>query len=140
MPRFQLTSVPVGDHLTFLGLDRMKRTSRIFNCGKSYVGETKKKVSTRIKEHQKDVFHGRWEKTGASEHAKNCQEGFKWDEARTLAVEDQWHARKIREALFIRSRQREGQIITNRDTGQLKTRQWDPILGKLAKKRQSTND
>ena len=110
------------------------------NCGKSYVGETKKKVSTRIKEHQKDVFHGRWEKTGASEHAKNCQEGFKWDEARTLAVEDQWHARKIREALFIRSRQREGQIITNRDTGQLKTRQWDPILGKLAKKRQSSND
>ena len=99
-----------------------------------YVGETKKKVSTRIKEHQKDVFHGRWEKTGASEHAKNCQEAFKWDEARTLAVEDQWQARKIREALFIRSRQREGQIITNRDTGQLKTRQWDPILGKLAKK------
>ena len=99
-----------------------------------------KKVFTRIKEHQKDIFHGRWEKTGASEHAKNCQEEFKWDEARTLAVEDQWHARKIREALFIRSRQREGQIITNRDTGQLKTRQWDPILGKLAKKRQSSND
>ena len=117
------------------------------NCGKSYVGETKKKVSTRIKEHQKDVFHGRWEKTGASEHAKNCQEGFKWDEARTLAVEDQWHARKIREAeRSIREAERsieaerEGHIITNRDTGQLKTRQWDPILGKLAKKRQSTND
>jgi len=105
-----------------------------------YVGETKKKVSTRIKEHQKDVFHGRWEKTGASEHAKNCQEEFKWYEACTLAVEDQWQARKIREALFILSRQREGQIITNRDTGQLKTKQWDPILGKLAKKLQSTND
>ena len=59
------------------------------NCGKMYVGETKKKVSTRIKEHQKDVFHGRWEKTGAIEHVKNCQEEFKWDEARTLALEDQ---------------------------------------------------
>ena len=108
------------------------------NCGKIYIGETKKKVSTRIKEQQRDIFHGRWEKTGASEHAKECTIGFKWDEACTLAVEDRWQARKIREALFIRSRQREGHTITNRDNGNLQTRQWDPVLGKIAKK--SVND
>ena len=31
-------------------------------------------------------YHERWEKTGASEHAKNCQEEFKLDEARTHAI------------------------------------------------------
>ena len=41
---------------------------------------------------------------------------------------------RLREALFFRSRQREGHTITNRDNGNLQTRQWDPILGKLAKK------
>ena len=57
------------------------------NCGKIYIGETKKKVSTRIKEQQREIFHGRWGKTGASEHAKEFTIGFKWDEACTLAVE-----------------------------------------------------
>ena len=100
-----------------------------------YVGETKKKISTSLNEHQKDIFHGRWDKTGASEHAKDCREGFRWNEATTLAVENHWHARKIREALFIRSKQREGQVITNRDNGNLKTKQLGPVLAKLVKKR-----
>ena len=48
------------------------------------------------------------------------------------AMEDQWQAGRIQEALFIWLKQREGKIITSRNTGNLKTRQWDPILGKLA--------
>ena len=93
-----------------------------------YVGKTKKKISTRLQEQERDIFHGIWEKTGASEHAKECQNGFRWEEARTFAVEDRWQDRKIREALYIRSKQREGQIVANRDSGNLKTKQWDPIL------------
>ena len=76
------------------------------NCGKSYVGETKKKVSTRIKEHQKDVFHGRWEKMGASEHTKNCQEEFKWDEALLLWRTSGTPGRSERPSSFARGRER----------------------------------
>ena len=86
------------------------------SCGKMYVGETKKKISTRLQEHERNIFHGRWENTGAGEHAKECQDGFRWEEARTLAVEDGCQARKICEPLYIRSKQREGQIIANRDS------------------------
>ena len=102
-------------------------------CGQPYIGETKKKISTRVSEHQKDIFLGRWEKTGASEHARDCTADFKWEEAKTLAMETRWHPRKIKEALAIRKKQREGIIITNRDNGTLRTKQWDALLGKLAK-------
>jgi len=101
-------------------------------CGKRYIGETKKKISTRVNEHQKDIFHGRWENTGASEHARDCTEEYRWEESKTIAVESKWHPRKIREALVIRMTQREGSIISNRDNGNLKTKQWDALLGKLA--------
>ena len=104
-------------------------------CGTSYVGETKKKISTRLTEHERDIFHGRWNKTGASEHAEHCQQGFEWDSSETLTVEPNWRARKIREALFIRQKLRKNIDLVNRDTGNLNTRQWDPILGLLAKKR-----
>ena len=36
------------------------------NCGKSYVGETKKKILTRCLEHQRDACAGRWENTGVT--------------------------------------------------------------------------
>ena len=43
-------------------------------CGTAaYVGVTKKKVSTRVVEHERDVFHARWDKTGLAEHSKKSK-------------------------------------------------------------------
>ena len=65
----------------------------------AYVGKTKKQVSTRIIEHEQDVFHGRWKKSGLKEHAKVCTESFDFENVQTLAIERNFRLRKIREAL-----------------------------------------
>ena len=100
-------------------------------CSKAYIGETKKRIMTRINEHQKDIFHGRWKNTGASEHAATCEQTFKWDQATTLAVEEDFRRRKVREAIEIRRHQRSEMTILNRDLGGMKSSQWDVLLGKL---------
>ena len=123
-PALDLNRILCNHKYTTASIQSTRVYSFACSCGKMYVGETKKKISTRLNEHQKDIFHGIWDKNGASEHTTDCREGFRWNEVTTLAVENNWHARKIREALFIRSKEREGQVIANRDNGNLKTKQW----------------
>ena len=67
-------------------------------CNKRYVGETKLKVSTRVKQHEKSVKDKKW---GVSFHAKTCKEGFDWDNVKTIKIEDRKFDRKVREALEI---------------------------------------
>ena len=71
------------------------------SCGTSYVGETKKKVLTRSLEHQKDAMEVRWNKTGATEHSKNCHGRFNWMHPTTLHQESKYYPRKIAESLEI---------------------------------------
>ena len=105
----------------------------VCGCSSIYIGETKKRIATRAKEHQRDIFEGRWANSGASEHAKRCEQQFCWDETQTLAVYKDMKSRKIREALEIRRHKRsttDGPVV-NRDSGTiLKTNQWDYLLGK----------
>ncbi|XP_065677402.1 uncharacterized protein LOC136092779 [Hydra vulgaris] len=43
-------------------------------CGAFYVGETRKKIKTRIAEHQKNVTKANWKVSGIVEHAQHCKE------------------------------------------------------------------
>ena len=105
----------------------------ICGCGHVYIGETKKRIRSRISEHEKDVFHGRWSKSGASEHASTCQQDFSWAEAETLCMESNYRRRKIREALEIRKHNRSSATTVNRDQGSgLVSSQWDCLLGKIS--------
>ena len=87
-----------------------------------------------MNEHEKDVFHGRWQKSGLTEHAQNCNSGFDFKGTQTLAIETDYRRRKIREALEIRlqdtaSNQPNG---ANRDRGNvMRTESWNALLGKL---------
>jgi len=101
-------------------------------CSNVYIGETKKRILTRAKEHQRDAFEGRWSNSGAAEHAKTCQHEFQWNETKSLAMENDKTRRKIREALEIRKHKRLRQAeVLNRDSGtHLITNQWDYLLGK----------
>ena len=102
------------------------------DCSNIYVGETKKKIATRINEHEQDVFKGHWEKSGITEHAKDCNQSFLWQDASTLNIETNYRRRKIREAIEIRKHRRSHQLVTNRDNGTImKTSQWDTLLGIL---------
>ena len=101
-------------------------------CSSVYIGETKKRVSVRLKEHQQDIFHGRWPNSGASKHAETCTSEFKWDEAKTLSIESDRRKRKIRESLEIRLHQRSTIPVLNRDQGNVLTNShWDVLLGKM---------
>ena len=40
------------------------------------MGETKKKVMTRITEHQQDSIKGKWESSGATKHCLKCHGQF----------------------------------------------------------------
>ena len=101
-------------------------------CNVVYIGETKKRVKTRITEHERDVFHGRWSNSGATEHAESCMQNFKWNETATLKIESNYRRRKIRESLEIRRHRRSQETEVNRDQGKiLKSQQWDVLMGKI---------
>ena len=70
------------------------------DCGKLYIGETKRGLEVRTKEHKKNVEKAH---TTTSEIAKHCwEEGHRmaWQEGRALAGEGHWYKRKIKEAVI----------------------------------------
>ena len=101
-------------------------------CGTEYIGESKKKISTRMKQHERDIFHGRWKSSGISDHASRCQKNVIFEDAKTIAYESDWRRRKIREALEIRKARRGGQAVANQDEGTVcTTTAWNVLLSRL---------
>ena len=100
-------------------------------CGKAYVGETKCKVSTRKKQHEKDVFLENIQESALAEHKTICDKDIRWSDVKTIATENNYFKRSVREALEIR---RHGtgpndEYGINRDYGNyVKTNRWDNIL------------
>jgi len=101
-------------------------------CGVVYIGETKKKVSNRVKEHEKYVFKGNYKMSAVAEHSSTCNQQFEWSEVETICTQSNWRRRKVREALEIRRHHRSEMKIINRDQGILvKTDIWNPLLSKM---------
>ena len=104
------------------------------SCGATYIGETKKKVATRLEEHQRDIRNGKWMSTGCSEHSRDCGGEFNWDEKVTIAMESVYRRRNIRDALEIR-RWKSGPDQPsglNKDTGNFTyTNSWNALFSKL---------
>ena len=47
-----------------------------YSCNGKYISESKKRVLKRCIEHQQDSMSGKWESSGATEHAKECHGPF----------------------------------------------------------------
>ena len=100
---------------SFPGVYQLDCTSNVL-----HIGETKKKVITRTIEHQQDSFNGKWESSGATEHCLECHGQFNWINPKTLSTEQQYHRRKIREALEIKkAKTMKRRKVLNRDEGNL---------------------
>ena len=103
-------------------------------CGKTpYRGETKKKISTRLGEHETNVAKGECDKSGVALHSKNCTGRINFEEAETVAVIHNKFNRKVRETLEI---QKHDCHVTdggmNPDKGQyVTTTFWIPLLKHL---------
>ena len=105
------------------------------SCGYKYVGETKKKVSTRIGEHQNDILKENWKATGACEHARDCNGSFKWDEKVTIAQETNYRRRKIRESLEMKKWKTTPDQTAglNRNYGTISTsNSWNALFKKMS--------
>ena len=103
-------------------------------CGGIYIGETRKKIKTRIAEHQKNVFKANWKASGVVEHAKHCKGTINWNNTKTLSIIPNNYTRKIREAIEIDKLQcyYPKNKILNRDNGNLvMTHHWKPFFVKL---------
>ena len=88
------------------------------NCELKYVGETKRKLKVRVKEHKEEVEKtmsekkytrasrkqsetDRW-KSAITDHACQLNHVINWDSAKLIQRESDWFARGVREAISIR--------------------------------------
>jgi hypothetical protein len=106
------------------------------SCGITpYRGESKKKVSTRLEEHKKNVEKDEYEKSGVALHSKNCPGEIKFEDAETVTVIHNKFDRKVRETLEIQKHSchvSEGGM--NPDKGQyVTTTFWLPLMKYLKK-------
>ncbi|EFN72003.1 hypothetical protein EAG_06100, partial [Camponotus floridanus] len=77
------------------------------NCDASYVGQTGRKLITRINEHKKHIDRVTTNKSVITEHRLNFDHEFKWDDVKILDKESFYNKRLISEMLCIK-RQRNG--------------------------------
>ena len=54
------------------------------DCHKSYIGETKRKFSTRLKEHQKTVEHKHSQKSALAKHCLRSGHTVSWEASKIL--------------------------------------------------------
>ena len=106
------------------------------SCGiPPYRGQTKKKINTRLKQHETNVEKEEVDKSGVALHSKNCPGEIKFDEASTVAVVHNEFARKVRETLEIQKHDcHYSSGGMNPDKGQyVTTTFWIPLMKYLKK-------
>ena len=72
------------------------------NCESSYVGQTKRKLKTRIKEHKADIRKSTSEISVVSRHQLNEIHELDWDNIRILDTEQSLMKRRISEMIYIK--------------------------------------
>jgi hypothetical protein len=63
-------------------------------CGRRYIGETRKPVEVRIKEHKYNLAEGLFEKSKLAQHAYEEAHKICWNEAKVLQIEPKTTYRK----------------------------------------------
>ena len=68
------------------------------DCDKSYIGGTKRKFFTRLKEHLKAVEHKHSQKSALAEHCLRSGHTVSWEASKILRTSANWRNRRILEA------------------------------------------
>ena len=66
-------------------------------CSATYVGETKRQLHERITQHRRDTSG----QSAITDHRYSCNHQIDWDNVRVIGNEDNFHKRKIKEAIKI---------------------------------------
>ena len=73
------------------------------DCESSYIGQTKRKLKTRIKEHKVDIRRSISKMSVVSRHQVNEMHELDWDNIRILDTEQSLLKRRIFEMIYIKS-------------------------------------
>nr|XP_032513083.1 uncharacterized protein LOC116767039 [Danaus plexippus plexippus] len=94
------------------------------DCVLSYIGQTKRSIGTRVKEHISDIKNRRASKSAVCEHTMDKPGHYiRFDKPQILAREDKYIPRLIREAIEIKKHPN-----FNREDGWNLSNTWDPVL------------
>ena len=99
------------------------------NCDATYVGQSKRQLKTRIKEHRTNINSDPDKHSVVSNHVINYNHSFDWEHVMILDKEVNYHKRLVSEMIFIKE-QRSG-INLMRDT-ELLNKAYSNILEKLS--------
>lgn len=103
------------------------------DCEQYYIGETKRALGTRLKEHQANTRRGETEKSAIAEHAWKKDHRPAWDETSILAQARNENTLRIKEAFCIMTAEQEK--ILNRDRGTAISDSWKPFLWRWSQPR-----
>jgi len=72
------------------------------NCDASYVGQTKRRLKIRIREHYNNIMSDDSKHSVVSQHMVNYNHSFNWNDVRILDSESNYNKRLISEMLHIK--------------------------------------
>jgi len=72
------------------------------NCEASYVGQTKRQLKTRLKEHKNNIKHDRSKHSVIFEHIVECNHSFDWEGIKIMARETNFYKRIVSEIIYIK--------------------------------------
>ena len=101
-------------------LDEGKRSGVVYeivcgSCNKGYIGETGRNVETRVKEHFALARNGHPDISAVAEHVLEEHELDK--RAKIVEMADSTGVHRIKDALLIHSKDKNGKMMLNRDNG-----------------------
>ena len=98
-------------------------------CGKVYVGETQRRLKTRVKEHKDACSKGHAEKSAIAEHAWDQQHTIDWEDTKVLDKATRPVQLLVKEALCIQRTPANNRL--NRDGGYELPGCWIATMKKL---------
>ncbi|KAI5636520.1 hypothetical protein NE865_10765 [Phthorimaea operculella] len=107
------------------------------SCGKSYIGQTKRSISERVKEHIAAVKNRQTHKSAIAEHllSSGANHWIELHAPKVLSVERHYYSRVVREAIEIKKNPNN----FNREDGFKLSTTWSPVIDKI-KTRDSPSD
>ena len=118
------------DHSGQAGVYRIPCT-----CGKVYIVETGRDLTTRLNEHKAHGRRGECDKSAVIKHSTDSDHVIDWQSAEIIAPEKHWYTRRIREAIEIHKHD-----TVPQDIGYFISSIWHPILPSINTHTQQSTD
>ena len=95
------------------------------SCGRCYIGQTKRQLRTRLKEHKNNIRYARI--NSVTDHWLTCNKGFTWNGARFIDRGRNTESRLIKETIAIRHHRALNKLVEQNDSMELHA-SWNDII------------